>query len=72
MFTNQWNGAVPVIPNIDDCTKTQYCEQIYHNLKNTSGTSFLQDASKRDEIITQLKQQVDYIYAKRYGKKRIG
>jgi hypothetical protein len=62
----------PAIPNIDDLTKTQYCEQIYQNLRQHAGTTFVGDDSKRDEIVTQLKQQIDYIYAKRYGKKRVG
>ena len=55
------------------CSRNEkHCEKIYQNLiKNVSHPSF-KDPSNKDKIITQLKQQIDYVYARRYGKKRIG
>ena len=50
----------------------KHCEQIYTNLCDQVSHSFFKDSKNKDQIMTQLKQQIDYIYARRYGKKRIG
>jgi|UniRef100_A0A6C0KD74 hypothetical protein len=57
---------------IDDSIKTKHCEKIYENLVKNANQPFLNILNDKDQIILQLKQQIDYIYAKRYGKKRIG
>jgi hypothetical protein len=57
---------------IDDALKTQHCEKIYENLVKNVNQPFFQKSENKEQIIAQLKQQIDYIYAKRYGKKRIG
>ena len=57
---------------IDDALKTKHCEKIYENLAKNADQPFFQKEDNKPQIIAQLKQQIDYIYAKRYGKKRIG
>lgn len=56
----------------DDVLKTQHCEKIYENLVKNANQPFFQKEENKTQIVAQLKQQIDYIYAKRYGKKRIG
>lgn len=63
---------LPSNPNIDDVTKTCHCEKVYENLVKNVKQPFIQNEDNKEQIMTQLKQQIDYIYAKRYGKKRIG
>jgi hypothetical protein len=50
----------------------KHCEQIYRNLADNVTHSFFKDENNKDQIMLQLKQQMEYIYARRYGKKRIG
>lgn len=53
-------------------TRNEHCEMIYHDLVKTSNLPFFQDPQNKPTIMTQLKEQMEYIYARRYGKKRIG
>lgn len=57
---------------INDVLKTKHCEKIYENLVKNVTHPFFQNVENKDQIMIQLKQQIDYIYSKRYGKKRIG
>ncbi len=50
----------------------KHCDQIYTNLCDQVSHSFFKDSKNKEQIMDQLKQQIDYIYARRYGKKRIG
>jgi ribosomal protein L31 len=51
---------------------SKHCDQIYTNLCENVSHPFFKDLKNKQQIMDQLKQQIDYIYAKRYGKKRIG
>jgi len=51
---------------------TEHCETIYQNLVKTVDQPYFKDAANKEVFIAQLRQQIDYIYSRRYGKKRIG
>lgn len=53
-------------------TRNEHCEMIYNDLVKTTNLPFFQDPQNKQTIMSQLKEQMDYIYARRYGKKRIG
>lgn len=64
------SSYVPEEPREDRAQK--HCDQIYENLCDQVSHSFFKESKNKDQIMAQLKQQIDYIYARRYGKKRIG
>jgi hypothetical protein len=49
-----------------------HCEQIYENLVKNSNIEYIKDETNKEQVISQLKQQIDLLYSRRYGKKRIG
>lgn len=49
-----------------------HCEQIYNNLVKNSNIEYIKDETNKEQVISQLKQQIDLLYSRRYGKKRIG
>lgn len=53
-------------------TRNEHCEMIYNDLVKTANLPFFQDPQNKTAIMNQLKEQMEYIYARRYGKKRIG
>ena len=61
-----------ITPETRDCRNEKHCEKIYENLIKNVSQPFFKDPSNKDQIMKQLKQQIDYVYARRYGKKRIG
>ena len=52
--------------------KNDHCEIIYCDLVKTTNLPFFKDDQNKSTIMSQLKEQMDYIYSRRYGKKRIG
>ena len=54
------------------CRNEKHCERIYENLVTNVSVPFFKDPANKDQLMSQLKQQMDYVYARRYGKKRIG
>lgn len=71
VVTNDTNNDL----NINEsrsCRNERHCEQIYENLVKNVSIPFFQDPANKEQLMTQLKQQMDYVYARRYGKKRIG
>ena len=62
-------------PNVNEsrsCRNEKHCERIYDNLIKNVSVPFFKDPSNKEQLMCQLKQQMDYVYARRYGKKRIG
>jgi hypothetical protein len=54
------------------CRNEKHCERIYENLVKHVEVPFFKDPANKEQLMSQLKQQIDYVYARRYGKKRIG
>jgi hypothetical protein len=54
------------------CRNEKHCERIYDNLIKNVEVPFFKDPANKEQLMCQLKQQMDYVYARRYGKKRIG
>jgi hypothetical protein len=54
------------------CRNEKHCERIYENLVKNVSVPFFKDPVNKEQLMSQLKQQMDYVYARRYGKKRIG
>ena len=50
----------------------EHCETIYQNLVKNVDQPYFKDAANKEVFMAQLRQQIDYIYSRRYGKKRIG
>lgn len=57
---------------LDNCKYNDHCKQIYDNLVKNSTNEYIKDEKNKEQIMSQLKQQIDFLYARRYGKKRIG
>lgn len=58
--------------DLEQVTRAQHCEMIYCDLVKTTNLPFFKDEQNKEAIMKQLKEQMDYIYARRYGKKRLG
>lgn len=69
--TNITNAVVNVNES-RSCRNEKHCEQIYDNLVKNVSVPFFKDPANKEQLMGQLKQQMDYVYARRYGKKRIG
>ncbi len=52
--------------------RNEHCEIIYNDLVKTTNLPFFKDEQNKSAIMSQLKEQMDYIYSRRYGKKRVG
>ena len=49
-----------------------HCATIYENLVKSVPHPCIQDDANREALMAQFRQQIDFLYARRYGKKRIG
>ena len=58
--------------NINDENRIRHCDQIYKDLTQNVKHPFFSSEENKDQIMNQLKQQIDYIYSRRYAKRRIG
>lgn len=56
----------------DNVKYNAHCQQIYDNLVKNSNNEYIKDEKNKEQVMSQLKQQIDFLYARRYGKKRIG
>lgn len=56
----------------DNCKYNDHCKQIYDSLVKNSENDYIKDDKNKEQVMSQLKQQIDFLYARRYGKKRMG
>lgn len=63
---------VNVNVNNNDENRIKHCEQIYKDLTQNVKHPFFSSEENKEQIMNQLKQQIDYIYSRRYAKRRIG
>lgn len=59
-------------PKNNDEIRMRHCEDIYSNLCENVKHPFFSNEQNKDQIMGQLKQQIDYIYSRRYAKRRVG
>jgi hypothetical protein len=58
--------------NVNDENRMRHCDQIYKDLTQNVKHPFFSSEENKEQIMNQLKQQIDYIYSRRYAKRRIG